>query len=278
MEKYQKVPRDKDPMSSNEIRVSSNGGIRTYLAEAARMFDKENLKTINIKATGKAIARAVTTAEVIKRRFKGLHQVTRVGSIPITDTYEPLEEGLDKVIHERIVSYLEVILSKEQLDEKDPGYQAPIDESEVKDFPMATNRFRGRGRGGGFYSRGGGYGSSRGRGGYRGGRMEGGYRGGRNDRGGGYRGGRGRGYRGGMGGGRGSGAGGGGGRNSGGSGFRSNNSAYMNSGGRGGGGGGFGGGGGYRGSGYRYRGSSAYRGFSRGGGSRGSRGPYRGNQ
>ncbi|MBA0760277.1 hypothetical protein Gotri_003019 [Gossypium trilobum] len=33
-------------------------------------------------------------AELIKRRIAGLHQNTSTGSIDITDTWEPLEEGL----------------------------------------------------------------------------------------------------------------------------------------------------------------------------------------
>jgi hypothetical protein len=39
---------------------------------------------------------AVTIAEIIKRRVPGLHQNTSIGSLDITDTYEPIEVGLDK--------------------------------------------------------------------------------------------------------------------------------------------------------------------------------------
>ena len=47
------------------------------------------------------------------------------------DEYEPLEEGLDHLKFTRIVTMLEIMLSKNELDTTDVGYQAPIDESEV---------------------------------------------------------------------------------------------------------------------------------------------------
>merc|ERR1719201_3266277 len=101
-----------------------------------------------VKATGNALTKAVTAAEVIKRRFAGLHQITNLGSTEIVDEYEPLEEGLDKVVDTRSVSFVEITLSKEPLDTSDKGYQPPIDESLVKEFdPEQMQRSRGRGRG-----------------------------------------------------------------------------------------------------------------------------------
>ncbi len=43
---------------------------------------------------GRAITKTVTVAEIIKRRVVGLHQITSIDSTQITDTWEPLEEGL----------------------------------------------------------------------------------------------------------------------------------------------------------------------------------------
>uniref|UniRef100_M8BAW3 DNA/RNA-binding protein Alba-like domain-containing protein n=1 Tax=Aegilops tauschii TaxID=37682 RepID=M8BAW3_AEGTA len=49
---------------------------------------------ITIKAMGRAINKTVMVAELIKRRVAGLHQNTSIESVGITDTWEPLEEGL----------------------------------------------------------------------------------------------------------------------------------------------------------------------------------------
>merc|ERR1712113_729995 len=103
-----------------------------------------------ITATGNALTKAVTSAEVIKRRFKGLHQITKIGSQEIVDEYEPLEEGLDMVTDTRSLPFIEIKLSKEELDTSDKGYQPPIDESlvtEVDIEEMMKPRGRGRGRG-----------------------------------------------------------------------------------------------------------------------------------
>merc|ERR1712054_574236 len=91
-------------------------------------------------------------------RFKGLHQITELKTVELIDEYEPLEEGLDKVIDTRSVPVIEIKLSKEALDTSDKGYQPPLDESQVKEYD-AEEMARGRGRG-----RGGGRGGSKGRG------------------------------------------------------------------------------------------------------------------
>merc|ERR1711868_287969 len=85
-----------------------------------------------------------------------------LGSQEIVDEYEPLEEGLDKVTDTRNVSIIEITLSKEPLDTSDKGYQAPIDESLVKEIdPEDIGKPRGRGRGRG---KGRGKGKSKGKG------------------------------------------------------------------------------------------------------------------
>merc|ERR1711972_159625 len=104
------------------------------VSRAAKLFNELEKKYIVIAATGNALTKAVTSAEVIKRRFKGLHQITKLGSQEIVDEYEPLEEGLDKVTETRSMSFVEITLSKEPLDTADKGYQAPLDESLVKEL------------------------------------------------------------------------------------------------------------------------------------------------
>lgn len=78
-----------------------------------------------------AVESAVKLAELIKHRIKGLHQLNRISHITIVDEYEPLEEGLDQLKFTRIVTMLEIVLSKKNLDSTDVGYQEPIDDSEV---------------------------------------------------------------------------------------------------------------------------------------------------
>jgi len=150
MDKYRKVqkPKAEQPKEEDEIRVTAVGRVSSYVSYAAKLFNESGKSTVKIKATGNALTAAVTLAEVIKRRFKGIHQITSLGSTEIVEEYEPIEEGLDKVTDTRSVSFVEITLSKDALDTSDKGYQAPLDESLVKEYdPEDIPRGRGRGKG-----------------------------------------------------------------------------------------------------------------------------------
>jgi len=150
MDKYRKVvkPREQTVKEDDEIRVTAAGSVSAYIAYAAKVYNEMNKPKVVLKGTGNALAKVVTAAEVIKRRFKGLHQVTNLGNTEIIDEYEPLEEGLDKVVDTRNVSFIEITLSKEALDTNNKGYQPPLPEDQVKDYDPEEIA-KGRGRGGG---------------------------------------------------------------------------------------------------------------------------------
>jgi ribonuclease P/MRP protein subunit RPP25 len=87
---------------------------------------------IVLKAMGRAINKAVTIAEILKRKLP-LHQVNSLTSVEMVDVYEPLEEGLDTVTSRRYVSCMIITLSlsARDLDTNDPGYQPPLAEDEM---------------------------------------------------------------------------------------------------------------------------------------------------
>jgi len=150
MDKYRKVEKIKESIvkDEEEIRVTSAGSVSAYVSRAAKVFGELEKQQVIIKATGNALTKAVTLAEVLKRRFKDLHQITNLTSTEIVDEYEPLEEGLDRVTDTRSLPVIEVTLSKEPLDTSDKGYQPPLDASEVTEFdPEEMSKPRGRGRG-----------------------------------------------------------------------------------------------------------------------------------
>ena len=51
-----------------------------------------------------------------------MHQLNKVTNLVIVDEYEPLEEGLDSLKFNRIVTMLSITLSKSPLDTTDVGY------------------------------------------------------------------------------------------------------------------------------------------------------------
>ncbi|XP_057836632.1 uncharacterized protein LOC131046857 [Cryptomeria japonica] len=187
MDRYQRVekPRPETPINENEIRITTQGKMRNYITYATTLLQKDKGSAeIIIKAMGRAINKTVTIAEIIKRRIAGLHQITTIGSIDITDSWEPLEEGLLPLETTRHVSMIAITLSTTELDVNSPGYQPPLPVDQVR--PLAEFEFdpegspshvRGRGRGGrgrgrgrgnfmmgGDYNGDGSYGRGRGRG------------------------------------------------------------------------------------------------------------------
>jgi Alba len=76
---------------------------------------------------GRAINKAVTIAEILKRKMP-LHQQNVLSSVEMVDVYEPVEEGLDTVESHRYVSCMKITLSlsADDLDVSHPGYQPPL--------------------------------------------------------------------------------------------------------------------------------------------------------
>jgi hypothetical protein len=87
-------------------------------------------------------------AEIVKRRILGLHQDTEIGSVDITDTWEPLEKGLNRLETTRHVSVITITLSTVPLDPTSIGYQAPLEEEFVKPLQESSSAGRGGGNGG----------------------------------------------------------------------------------------------------------------------------------
>lgn len=97
-----------------------------------------------------------TTAEVLKRRIPGLHQITEISSVDLVDTWEPTEEGLSRLETTWHVSVIAIRLSLVPLPTDNPGYQPPLTEEErtstrfggSESTGRSRNRGEGRGRGG----------------------------------------------------------------------------------------------------------------------------------
>lgn len=142
MEKYKRVQRPKEQKSrepdastakDGEMLISGYGRTQNYIAYAAKVFLEDKKRELVVKATGMAMPTAVATVEIIKRRIKGLSQVTKLGSYEVEDEYEPLEDGLELMTRKRQVTFMEIVLSLDGLDEAQPGFQGPLDESLVQE-------------------------------------------------------------------------------------------------------------------------------------------------
>ncbi|XP_010536430.1 PREDICTED: ribonuclease P protein subunit p25-like protein [Tarenaya hassleriana] len=147
MDRYQRVekPKAETPIGENEIRITSQGRARNYITYAMTLLQEKGSNEVVFKAMGRAINKTVNIVELVKRRIAGLHQNTSIGSTDITDTWEPLEEGLLPLETTRHVSVITITLSKNELNTSSVGYQQPIPVELVKPSPSVENDYEGRG-------------------------------------------------------------------------------------------------------------------------------------
>ncbi|XP_075491658.1 uncharacterized protein LOC142529863, partial [Primulina tabacum] len=122
-DRYHKVekPKPESLVNENEIRITSQGLVRNYISYATSLIQERRVKEIVLKAMGQAINKTVAIAEIIKRRMPRLHQDTAISSVSVTDTFEPIEEGLEIVEQTRHVSMISITLSLKELNKNSPG-------------------------------------------------------------------------------------------------------------------------------------------------------------
>ncbi|CAB1422795.1 unnamed protein product [Pleuronectes platessa] len=121
------------PPDTPEVRVKDGSKIRNLLRYALSRLEAEPRAA---EETGRpapeeggvaGVSKAITCAEIVKRRVKGLHQLTRLLYSTVVEVWEPLEPaaGLDSLTVNRNLPAIWILLSRDQLDCGQPGYQAP---------------------------------------------------------------------------------------------------------------------------------------------------------
>eukprot|EP00755_Sulcionema_specki_P004272 Sspe_Gene.29658::Locus_14215_Transcript_1_1_Confidence_1.000_Length_672::g.29658::m.29658 len=123
----------------NSFMVSTGGVVRKYVHQALQMLEagqsgaEGGFRTVDLFGRGRAMSLVVQIAEILKRRIKGLHQITEIESTKVVDTYAPKnkEKATETVDVEKTLSGLHITLSLDALDAKNHGYQEPIPDDQV---------------------------------------------------------------------------------------------------------------------------------------------------
>jgi DNA-binding protein len=122
--------------AENEIRVAVAGKVSSYLGYAFRILNKSEHRSLTIRATGNAIVKALILIELVKRRIGDLHQLNTIHSMVIEDEFKTKGgEGIDNVKQVRRVTALDCVLSKDELDQTQVGYQEPVPREERTQLP-----------------------------------------------------------------------------------------------------------------------------------------------
>ena len=123
--------------AENEIRVAVAGKVSSYLGYAFRILNKSEHRSLTIRATGNAIIKALILIELVKRRIGDLHQLNTIHSMVIEDEFKPKggENLTENVKQVRRVTALDCVLSKDELDKTQVGYQEPVPREERTQIP-----------------------------------------------------------------------------------------------------------------------------------------------
>lgn len=110
-----------------EMKVKDGSKIRNLMGYAIGKMELDSVRQILFTGSGKAVSKTITCVEIMKRRLKELHQITKVLFKQIEEIWEPIvpEAGLDALTVKRNIPAICVLLSKDALDPQEPGYQAP---------------------------------------------------------------------------------------------------------------------------------------------------------
>ncbi|XP_071940922.1 uncharacterized protein [Antedon mediterranea] len=106
------------------MRVKNGSRVKNLIGFAIRNFKDDKTRQITFTGAGPAVSKTITCAEIMKRKFKNIHQITKLFRKEIEEYWEPLKEGLDRLKVTRNVPGICILLSKDSLDASQPGYQA----------------------------------------------------------------------------------------------------------------------------------------------------------
>ncbi|KAM8869755.1 ribonuclease P protein subunit p25-like protein isoform 1-T3 [Spinachia spinachia] len=124
------------PPDTPEVRVRDGSKIRHPLRFALSHMEERRpaaqggqplCRQIVLTASGKGVSKAITCAEMVKRRVGGLHQLTQLQFSTVEEVWDPLQDtgGLDSLTVSRNLPNIWILLSRDTLDRSQPGYQEP---------------------------------------------------------------------------------------------------------------------------------------------------------
>ncbi|KAM7092959.1 ribonuclease P protein subunit p25-like protein isoform 1-T2 [Molossus nigricans] len=115
------------PPDTLEMRVRDGSKIRNLLGLALGRLEGGSTRHVVFSGAGRAAGKAVSCAEIVKRRVPGLHQLTKLHFLQTEDSWVPTspDTGLDPLTVRRHVPAVWVLLSRDPLDPNEYGYQPP---------------------------------------------------------------------------------------------------------------------------------------------------------
>ncbi|XP_028395383.1 ribonuclease P protein subunit p25-like protein [Dendronephthya gigantea] len=142
MEHYKKLnsrPVVEDPKEPWDVYVGSGSKVKAVISKALKILNENGEKVVLI-GFGPTLNKAITCVEIIKRKEQDLHQNNKLFYKKMEDTWEPNQEGLDRLTVSRNVPAIKIVLSRIPLNVNEPGYQAPVSVSKKKTLDYRKQR------------------------------------------------------------------------------------------------------------------------------------------
>nr|CAD7587674.1 unnamed protein product [Timema genevievae] len=111
--------------------VGAGSKMRSVLGFAMKSFKDE--RCIVWSGSGPAISKTISCAEIMKRRYKNTHQITKIGYRKVEEFWEPQIEDLDPLVVVREIPIIHILLSKDELNSEEPGYVHVLESVAVED-------------------------------------------------------------------------------------------------------------------------------------------------
>jgi len=123
------------------MHVKAGSKIKNLMQFAEKRFSSDSTGQIVWEGSGDAVSKTITCAEIMKKKSSyPLHQITRLASTRIVETWKPRLDGLDDIRVNRQLPLVKILLSKDPLDADANGYQAPEDAHGLFDRGQGANR------------------------------------------------------------------------------------------------------------------------------------------
>ncbi|XP_076232435.1 ribonuclease P protein subunit Rpp25 [Calliopsis andreniformis] len=117
------------------MRVKSGTKIRNVLGYALKEFP--NYENVVWTSAGCGIGKAISCAELFKKKQKGLHQITKLRYVQSQKSKAENKNGAS--VEQRHVPEVYILLAKEIKDTSEPGYQGPNDCGEFSNGKETKN-------------------------------------------------------------------------------------------------------------------------------------------
>ncbi|XP_041365738.1 ribonuclease P protein subunit p25-like protein isoform X2 [Gigantopelta aegis] len=106
-----------------QMKVTAGSKIKNVIGYALKKLQEPEVRYLSWNGSGHAVTKTVTCAEITKKKFKGLQQITKIRFKRIEEFWEPKLEGLERLKVNRDIPAISVLLSKDPLDKLEPGFQ-----------------------------------------------------------------------------------------------------------------------------------------------------------